>query len=328
MPARPLAFRVRALAFVLLAQLAAALVAAPATGLSLADSLPAMETVGAALPERPSAPADAPPVPAIDADAIAADLGPLVEETLGVVLLPLAAADPAAWPSSPPDAPSLVPAPRRYADRDYARLPEPFIGLDPSRRAAPPEVVDVTPPPETSGPLETSVGVATVAVGLTALAFGGASLYSRFQKRDVLRSQTRARLLALAQASPGSTLAELCRHTGMSRGTLAHHVQMLERHSLLTSRHDGLHRRYYPASASVVAGARPPTAGERRVLEVLRERGPLTQRELARLLGVTPQAVGPQVHRLRDHGRLVVDATDGRPRWTVAPQEAPTERPV
>ena len=163
-------------------------------------------------------------------------------------------------------------------------------------------------------PLDDSATLATVAVGLTALAGLLASLYSRFQKHNLLRSQQRAAIHAFVLAQPGATLAELERATGLGRGALVHHCQMLQKHGLLASRHDGLHRRFYPPGPSPGPLPRPPTRSESRVLDVIEKEGPLTQRELAALLGVSAQAVSQQVQRLQRDGRIEVQATEDRRR--------------
>lgn len=163
-------------------------------------------------------------------------------------------------------------------------------------------------------PLDDSATLATVAVGVTALVGVLAGLYSRFQKHNLLRSERRARIHASVLAQPGATLADLERSTGLGRGALVHHCQMLEKNGLLASQHDGLHRRFYPPGPPPGPQRRPPTRSESRVLDVIGKAGPLTQRELAELLGVSAQAVSQQVHRLQRDGRIEVQATEDRRR--------------
>ena len=169
-----------------------------------------------------------------------------------------------------------------------------------------------------STPLETSPLAARVALGVTALLAILARLYSRFSGRDVLKAEPRACIHDIVSQQPGATLAELAAATGLSRGAVVHHCQMLERHGLLASRHDGVNRRFYLAGPRVDVAPRPPTAGERRLLDLLRERGPLTQAEAAALLGVTPQAVSHHLLRLRRASRVEARRADGQRRWAVA----------
>ncbi|HEX2021354.1 MAG TPA: MarR family transcriptional regulator, partial [Candidatus Thermoplasmatota archaeon] len=155
-----------------------------------------------------------------------------------------------------------------------------------------------------------------------------AKLYARLQRRALLRSPARARIHALVLARPGATLADLGDATGLGRGALVHHCQMLERHGLVASRHDGLRRRFYPPGERPLGEPRPPTPKEARVILLVRERGPLTQAEIAALLGVTRQAVHEQVRRLERDRRLVPRDADGERRWLAAePEGAPAEAP-
>jgi predicted transcriptional regulator len=62
------------------------------------------------------------------------------------------------------------------------------------------------------------------------------------------------------------------------------------------------------------AAGRPPTRSEARILDLLREKGPLTQREIAGLLDVTPQAVSYHMQRLRREGHA---EPDEERRWSL-----------
>src|SRR5581483_2326215 len=101
------------------------------------------------------------------------------------------------------------------------------------------------------------------------------------------------------------------------RGALIHHAQMLERHGVIVSRHDGLNRRLYPTGRRVDVPLRPLTPAERRVLDALRD-GPLTQAELSARLGVTVQAVSYHLGKLRREEEVRADGEQGAQRWMVA----------
>ena len=170
-------------------------------------------------------------------------------------------------------------------------------------------------------PLDASSEIATLALATTAVLGALASLYSRFQKHTLLRSDARARIHAKVSQAPGATLAELRAETGLSRNALVHHCHLLEKHGLLASRHDGLHRRFYPPGQRP-RDERPPTPKEARLLHLVREHGPLTQAELASLLGVSRQAVHEQVKRLQASQRLVPQEAAGERRWVPAAEPA------
>jgi biotin operon repressor len=111
--------------------------------------------------------------------------------------------------------------------------------------------------------------------------------------------------------------------TGLGRGAVVHHAQMLQRHGILMSQHDGLHRRLFLVGPRLPPIERAPTPAELRVLDALRARGPLTQAELARELGVTLQAANYHLVRLRREARVEGQGPEGATRWSAAPLTPP-----
>lgn len=191
-----------------------------------------------------------------------------------------------------------------------------FAGAQDPAGASPVEAVpDPVAPP---APLDRSDAVATLALGVTAAIGALAALYSRFQKHTLLRSPARATIQEHVATNPGATLRDLAAATGLSRGALVHHCQMLEKHGLVASRHDGLHRRFFLAGARGASELRPPTPKEARVILLVQEKGPLTQAEMAAMLGVSRQAMSEQVKRLHRDRRLVPEEVGRERRWAVA----------
>ena len=185
-----------------------------------------------------------------------------------------------------------------------------------------PPVGALPPPP---GP---EAGFATnFVVGTTLLLLLLASLYSRFQRHTLLLSPARAALHAAIVRAPGSTIGDLSAATGLRRGAIVHHAQMLEKHGLVASRHDGLHRRFHPPGGAAPE-PRPPTPKERRILVALEESGPLTQAELAQRLGVSRQAVHQQVKRLARDRRIVPEEAGDETRWRPPATPAPPMPPA
>jgi hypothetical protein len=83
------------------------------------------------------------------------------------------------------------------------------------------------PPPPADLPVPLILGATAAGLLLVAL---GAGLYSRFHSRsDVLKSDTRDRLVALIQQRPGISLTEAAAGMGLARNATRHHVRMLVR---------------------------------------------------------------------------------------------------
>ncbi|GEM_PF-3952042 len=142
-------------------------------------------------------------------------------------------------------------------------------------------------------------------------------LYSRLRARDLLEDDSRARICAALAEHPGATYGDLSRATGLGRGALRHQLRTLARFGHVATRHDGLRRRFYPVGARPLEGGPAPTETQQRVLDALQERGPLGGRELAALLGVTPQAASYHLVRLERAGRVEAQSVGRERLWSL-----------
>ncbi len=116
----------------------------------------------------------------------------------------------------------------------------------------------VPPPGEFGFQLLFGFGYVPLLMAIILLTTGGRALgtsrlgplllaaYSRLRGQDVLHLESRKRVLDLVQAQPGIHFRELLRKSRLGSGTLHYHLSVLERERLLTSRRDGMRKRYYP----------------------------------------------------------------------------------
>src|SRR5439155_17600834 len=98
----------------------------------------------------------------------------------------------------------------------------------------------------------------------------------------------------------------------MNNGALVYHLEVLHKEGLLTSRQDGMYRRFYPRDVQ------PPPLLENgtsevqlRVVKAIQEMPGSTQKELARVLGLRQSTLAYQIDRLTAIG-YVVGETRGR----------------
>lgn len=139
-----------------------------------------------------------------------------------------------------------------------------------------------------------------------------AGLYSRLAKHRVLEQGTRDALYARVKAQPGIHLIALRDALGISTTLAVHHLRMLERHGLITSRREGRWRRFYPIGEKVPAPqAAPLTELQQRIVQLARERGGIEYGDVIEVLGVSKQRVSYNVKVLSEMGlaRLERDAT-------------------
>lgn len=129
-----------------------------------------------------------------------------------------------------------------------------------------------------------------------------AAMFSRIQRDVVLDHAVRSAILEAVQQEPGIHDRELQRRVDVARGALQHHVRKLLEHGLIVRRREGGFVRYWPPEGTERTVPLDGTA--KRVHELLAEQPGLSQSEVARRLGVSRQAVGKHVVRLRAAGML------------------------
>lgn len=129
-------------------------------------------------------------------------------------------------------------------------------------------------------------------------------LYTRLAKRDVLDHKMRERIHQLVKDRPGIHYTALKEATQLNAGALVHHLRTLERHGLVTSRREGILRRFFPVGARLPPPPEVPlTPTQARILDLLAQRA-MTQRELADALGITQQGASYHVKTLERKGQL------------------------
>ena len=128
-------------------------------------------------------------------------------------------------------------------------------------------------------------------------------LYTRLSRDKVLESYSRGRVYQYVALNPGAHFNAIRADLGMNNGALVYHIEVLEREGLLRSRADGMYRRFYTMEAQ------PPPLLENgtsevqlRVLKAIEEMPGITQKELARVLGLRQSTLAYQVDRLAAMG--------------------------
>ncbi|HTD81580.1 MAG TPA: right-handed parallel beta-helix repeat-containing protein, partial [Thermoplasmata archaeon] len=183
-----------------------------------------------------------------------------------------------------------------------------------------------TPPPSPRGPDLLQVIVLSVAIAASASLAGAFAiersrysllslflpLYSRLSKDKVLENYNRGRVYQYVELNPGAHFNAILAGLRMNNGALVYHLEVLQKEGLVTSRQDGMYRRFYPRDVQ------PPPILENgtsevqlRVLKAVQEMPGITQKELARILGLRQSTLAYQVDRLTAMG-YVAGAKRGR----------------
>jgi len=150
--------------------------------------------------------------------------------------------------------------------------------------------------------------LALLANGVGALLARGllAPLYTRLAKGDVLENDARQQILEAIREQPGIHTSELLRRVPCGNGAMTYHLEVLHRTNHVTRVDAGRYIRWF-ATGSIPHGemTRRSTllAGSSQALfDLVREEPGLSQRELARRLGLTPSAIHAGLARLERKG--------------------------
>jgi len=185
-------------------------------------------------------------------------------------------------------------------------------GAELGRVAASAELTVGKPPPSPA-PLVVGVSVTAASLGLaaaaatergkTALLFTFVPLYSRLQKEKILDHETRGMIRGYILANPGDHYNSIKEALELPNGTLAYHIQVLEKEMLVRSVKDGKFRRFYPFDMRMPEGGEP-TKIQRVVLDLIRANPGITPRDAAALLGLTSSTVSYHLERLAGLARI------------------------
>lgn len=149
--------------------------------------------------------------------------------------------------------------------------------------------------------------------------------YSRIQKEDVLDQFVRGQIYGFIKTNPGVHYNQILRKVGVKNGTLSYHLGVLEKTELIQSRREGLkYRVFYPTGMNFPKSERfRLTDFQIQIIDSLKRRPGLTQKELARLLGQKPQTINYNI-KVLDQAGLVSVEKKGR-KTTCFAVEQPSE---
>jgi predicted transcriptional regulator len=172
-------------------------------------------------------------------------------------------------------------------------------------------VVVLAPTPITSLAVSTgllaaaalSAGAIATERGKVAFLFLAIPLYTRLRHERVLDHETRGMIRGYIVANPGDHYNSIKEALELPNGTLAYHIQVLQKESLVRSVKDGKFRRFYPFEMKVPQGGQP-TKIQKVILDVIRTNPGVTQRDLAGLLRITSSTVSYHLEKLGELGRI------------------------
>jgi DNA-binding transcriptional ArsR family regulator len=135
---------------------------------------------------------------------------------------------------------------------------------------------------------------------------GGLGLFSRLTEADLLRHPRRHEIYEYVKENPGERLEIIRRALNLPNGAMLHHVKVLDQRNLVRIIRDGGKVRLYPAGPRIQPQPYLLPV-RRRLLDQLSGQPGLTQRQVARAVGLSERAVSYHVGWLAENGLVAVE---------------------
>ena len=135
-------------------------------------------------------------------------------------------------------------------------------------------------------------------------------LYTRLRRDTLADEPTRQNLMRYIYVHPGANFTQLRDHFDLHNGTLSHHLNVLENHSVIESFRAGRQRLFYPCRAERAGVvARPPVTGEvqQQIVMLIKDEPGITQSMIATRLDMSRQKVNYHVNALTRQALIRVE---------------------
>ncbi len=140
----------------------------------------------------------------------------------------------------------------------------------------------------------------------------GASLHSN--ATQPLDQPTRLQIYSYIKDNPGVHFRGICGSLGLSLGVVQYHLGVLEHAGFITAYTDGQNKRYFESNAysktdmQLISLMRHETTAK--ILTILAQDRSALQKDIARTLGISPQALTWQMNQLKKSG-LIISQREG-----------------
>jgi predicted transcriptional regulator len=111
-------------------------------------------------------------------------------------------------------------------------------------------------------------------------------LYTKLNKEEILDHYTRGKIHGYILANPGDHYNSIKKALGISNGSFAYHLHVLEREGVIKSRRDGIYKRFYPPEMHVSSNKSELKEIQRLIIERINESPGMSQTDIASSLGV------------------------------------------
>jgi predicted transcriptional regulator len=218
----------------------------------------------------------------------------------------------------------------RAGSSDGKAAPRDAMAMQVHGDAAQVQTAGVRDTNEPAAVTNTALAVGGAAAGLAMLAwfwpslkFFLAPLYTRIAPDAVLMHGAREKIYRLIRDEPGIHAHEVAARLGLGWGTAVYHLKLLERNSLVVSRHEGRYKRFFVTGDQRIqhreAVALLRNATSRSIATAVAAQPGQIQKQLCQALGVSPSLASWHLQRLEASGLVTAERLGRAVRYNPGP---------
>jgi hypothetical protein len=137
-------------------------------------------------------------------------------------------------------------------------------------------------------------------------------MYSKLKKEDVLDHFVRGQIYGLIRLQPGAHYNFIKQKLDLKNGVLSYHLSTLEREGYVLSEMDGIYRRFYPNSVKFEVDYPIFLSKlQERIVDFIKSRPGLTQKEVAKELGISTSTANDNIQVL-SQAQILALKRDGK----------------
>jgi predicted transcriptional regulator len=133
-------------------------------------------------------------------------------------------------------------------------------------------------------------------------------------KDQVLDHYLRGKIHGYIIANPGEHYNAIKEQLDVTNGALSYHLRVLEREGYVRSRFDGMYKRFYPSEMKLPRSSRQISSFQEVILTIVKNNQGLSQKDIAKRIGVSSQVINYHVKLLEDSNLIKVDRSRRRSR--------------
>ena len=145
----------------------------------------------------------------------------------------------------------------------------------------------------------------------------------RIKREKVLDNFIRGQIYGYIKANPGDHYNSIKEKLDLKNGTFAYHLRILEKEKYIKATNDGLYKRFYPYEMKIPKLKGPEyveiqlSRFQESLVELIRAKPGVTQKEIAKLVGASPQVVNYHIGLMGSFGIVKLEREGNKTRCFV-----------